>query len=209
VAKDRTNSPCLLSTDVLAGASDECGCFASWSESADVPSTKPTDVDLSAVLRQRPAPVTAAQIAPSVVDVSLSAAAAVEPLDQCVTWGCSCQGFSNLFGTLPTRWGKAVGNSAAKRWWRAHKCATLPSQHGVSASLRVPAFSDGPAIDAEEFEALLQEEVSGMPCIVFGCTCQGASASFISLFLKQCIFAPEARYAKVTLIDLVCNVHAR
>lgn len=47
VAKDRTNSPCTLSTVVIDASSDECGCFAPWSMLADGPVSETVRVSLS------------------------------------------------------------------------------------------------------------------------------------------------------------------
>lgn len=54
---------------------------------------------------------------------------------ECAGWGCSCQGFSDTFGTSPGNWklagvvrGEQVSTKrAARAWWVAHDCDTSPS----------------------------------------------------------------------------------
>jgi hypothetical protein len=46
----------------------------------------------------------------------------------CVEWSCSCQGLSDLYGTWPGHWGRAVSIEAAKSFWMAQRCRTCPAQ---------------------------------------------------------------------------------
>lgn len=45
----------------------------------------------------------------------------------CGLWNCSCQGFSDTFGTRAWHWGSATTNKAAKMWWLRNRCDTLPT----------------------------------------------------------------------------------
>lgn len=44
------------------------------------------------------------------------------PLQNCTAWGCTCQGFSDYFGTYAGR-GFGCGKPQAQ-WWNAHRCHT-------------------------------------------------------------------------------------
>lgn len=60
----------------------------------------------------------------------------------CNDWSCTCQGFSNMFGTGPGRWGSAKGDSDATSFWVSHKCSTRPTAelvdvgHGIHDAIR-------------------------------------------------------------------------
>ena len=49
-----------------------------------------------------------------------------EQIDLCERWGCSCQGFSEVFDAWPYHWGKSVGNVEARAWWVYQACNTSP-----------------------------------------------------------------------------------
>ena len=75
------------------------------------------------------------------------------PIDGCVgsaaAWGCSCQGFSNMFGASVR--GQTLGSASGpeRGWWMAHGCRTDPPRHassGPSSSRRDPA---SPETEAE------------------------------------------------------------
>jgi hypothetical protein len=42
----------------------------------------------------------------------------------CNPWDCTCQEFSNYFGTQPGLWGCAKEVSFAREFWHSHKCTT-------------------------------------------------------------------------------------
>eukprot|EP01062_Namystynia_karyoxenos_P081706 TRINITY_DN9032_c0_g1_i7.p1 TRINITY_DN9032_c0_g1~~TRINITY_DN9032_c0_g1_i7.p1 ORF type:complete len:4691 (+),score=766.31 TRINITY_DN9032_c0_g1_i7:180-14252(+) len=73
----------------------------------------------------------------------------------CNPWGCTCQGFSNYFGTHPGHWG----------------CATDPvAQHWWGATNNCPTATSG------------EMDLLGCPdrCAAWGCTCQGFSNHFLT-----------------------------
>jgi hypothetical protein len=66
----------------------------------------------------------------------------------CDLWGCTCQGFSDTYGTRAwVGWGYAVWNSIGQQWWNDNKCLTAP-------------------------------DYDGNMCKPWGCTCQGMTDKY-------------------------------
>ena len=50
-------------------------------------------------------------------------------VSECGSWGCTCQGLSDKFGTRAGRWIMASGEPAAQRFWIARGCRTDPNRN--------------------------------------------------------------------------------
>jgi hypothetical protein len=81
----------------------------------------------------------------------------------CDRWGCSCQGFSNHYGTGNGKWGRALNNwrgpprdlELNRQWWRDQHCETTPEPTALP-TIGGAALDDGPqpALGDRAIEAL-------------------------------------------------------
>ena len=53
----------------------------------------------------------------------------------CELWGCTCQGFSNAFGTSPGKWARAKSSLSARDWWLDRKCLTSSTVGSTTLSI--------------------------------------------------------------------------
>ena len=71
---------------------------------------------------------------PFVPSTVAATTAAYRNLNFCASWNCSCQGFSDTFGTFHMHWREAKSlHPDIKKWWILHRCRTAPhaTQHTV------------------------------------------------------------------------------
>jgi hypothetical protein len=53
----------------------------------------------------------------------------------CELWGCTCQGFSNAFGTSPGKWARAKSSLSARDWWLDRECLTSSTVGSATLSI--------------------------------------------------------------------------
>ena len=87
----------------------------------------------------------------------------------CQPWRCTCQGYSDTFGTYPGHWGTASRHLRDVRsWWITHHCDTHPV---IGAVVNISGTSPMP----RQTTVPTSETVSCQPWL---CTCQGYSDTF-------------------------------